>query len=362
MTSLIFAASLGDQITQAVADVAAGLRYPVLLTAMFALLVVAYEVGRLAVEAWRRTGGTKAPFPQIARKAIDQKQSGDAAGAQATLRAYAYGETLQKATIYTLFAPGPIDAQRAVVEYDLYVSKRLDRVRLLVRAGPALGLMGTLIPLAPALAALGKGEPNVLAEELQTAFAITVVGVLIGLLAFTVAVARERYYTKDLADLELLREMRGDAAILTPASAPQPSSAGLAHMTDTDQPPPDTAATAGQTVGATAVGPATAGGAAGQNPALFSPPAPESKKRFGLKKKAKAQPAPFAPPPPPPPPAPPTQADSQPVPPATPAPAPPAPSAPVTPPEASAPQPPAAPSGEAAQAPADEAGSDETGK
>ena len=47
-------------------------------------------------------------------------------------------------------------------------------MRLLVRAGPALGLMGTLIPLAPALAALGKGEPNVLADKLQTAFSITV--------------------------------------------------------------------------------------------------------------------------------------------------------------------------------------------
>jgi hypothetical protein len=76
----------------------------------------------------------------------------------------------------------------------------------------------------------------VLAEELQTAFAITVVGVMVGLIAFTVALIRERFYTKDLADLEFLREVRGDAAVLVPASAPQPSAAAPGHLTSTDQP------------------------------------------------------------------------------------------------------------------------------
>jgi biopolymer transport protein ExbB/TolQ len=332
---LIIATSVGDQITQAVADVAKALRYPVLIAAMLALLLVAYELGRLGVEAFKRSQRPKTPFDQTVRQAFAQKQSGDAAGAQATLRSYSYGDALQKATVGVLFAPTGIDAQRAMIEYDLYVSKRLDRVRLLVRAGPALGLMGTLIPLAPALAALGKGQPSVLADELQTAFAITVVGVLVGLVAFTVALVRERYYTRDLADLEFLRELRGDAAEIAPASVPQPSAAAPAHQAQTDQPQAASAAATDATVAMAAPGaaaratkdaPAGKSASAGKDAPAAStaatpaaaPPAfpaplatpPAAKKKFGLKKKAKA---PEAPPPvfPPPPPAPKPETDGK---------------------------------------------------
>lgn len=193
----VFAAtSVGDRITDAVNEVAKSLRYPVLILALIAAAFVIYEIGRLLVEAWKRSQRPKAPFDQTARHALGQARSGDSAGSQATLRSYSYGDALQKAAVGTLFATNAIDAQRAVIDYDLYVSKRLDRVRLLVRAGPALGLMGTLIPLAPALSALGKGQPTVLADELQSAFAITVVGVAVGLVSFTVALVRERFYTR----------------------------------------------------------------------------------------------------------------------------------------------------------------------
>ena len=233
--NLVFGASVGDTITDAVAEVAKALRYPVLILALLALLVVAYELGRLAIEAWKRSQRPKTPFEQTARHAIAQSRAGDTAGAQATLLTYAYSKQLQKAAVNTLFAPDPIDAQRAVIDYDLYVSKRLDRVRLMVRAGPALGLMGTLIPLAPALSALGEGNPKVLADELQTAFAITVVGVMVGLVAFTVALFHERYFTKDLADLEFLREVRGDANTATPATAPSPATTPAHHQSATDR-------------------------------------------------------------------------------------------------------------------------------
>ncbi|MGH2958928.1 MAG: MotA/TolQ/ExbB proton channel family protein [Solirubrobacterales bacterium] len=332
--TLIYAASVGDTITQSVADVAEALRYPVLIAAMFALLLVAYELGRLAVEAWKRSQMPKTKFNQVASHAIAQSRAGDTAGAQATLKAYSYNDQLQNAAVGTLFATNGIDAQRAVIEYDLYVSKRLDRVRLLVRAGPALGLMGTLIPLSPALAALGKGQPDVLADELQTAFSVTVVGVLVGLVAFTIALVRERFYTKDLSDLEFLRELRGDAVTIAPATVPQPSAATPSHYTATDQPSASTqfgaddtvvmqpagqpiSAPAGGTIpaAASAAAPAAAPPAApasapapqpGAAPPAYPPPlAPEApKKKFGLKKKTpKAPQAPAAPAFPPPPPA-----------------------------------------------------------
>lgn len=341
--NLVFGASAGDTITDAVNEVAQALRYPVLILALVALLVVIYELGRLLVEAWKRSQRPKTPFEQVARHSLAQSRAGDSAGAQATLLGYAYSKNLQQAAVGVLFAPDPIDAQRAVIDYDLYVSKRLDRVRLMVRAGPALGLMGTLIPLAPALAALGEGDPQVLADELQTAFAITVVGVAVGLIAFCVALFHERYFTKDLADLEFLREIRGDAAVLTPATAPSPATAPAHHQGATDKPLADTsvttaAAVASQPVSAKpaddpaatqpaapaipSTGPAAAPVAPGITPAAPAvpgvpalPPEPPKKKKFGISKKAPKQPAPPAPasgapafPPPPPAPA---QPDAQ---------------------------------------------------
>ena len=187
-------------------------------------------------------------------------------------------------------ASNDVDAQRSIVVYDIYVSKRLDRVRLLVRAGPGLGLMGTLIPLSPALAALGNGNAQVLADELQTAFAITVVGVAIGLIAFTVALFHERFYSRDLADLEYLRELRsgefsaGQPAPTTPAPAtpnapiatPQPAS-GTAAPVPVPVPVPAPVPTPGAPAA-----PAQAGQPAG--------------KKFGIRRKQPAQTAPPTPP------------------------------------------------------------------
>ena len=47
---------------------------------------------------------------------------------------------------------------KALADFDFDSQRRLARTRLLVRAGPALGLMGTLIPLSPALTGLAAGN------------------------------------------------------------------------------------------------------------------------------------------------------------------------------------------------------------
>ena len=62
--------------------------------------------------------------------------------------------------------------------------------------------MGTLIPLAPGLAALGDGDVALLANDLRDAFAATVVGLLVGTVAFALTLSRTRMYTEDLAALE----------------------------------------------------------------------------------------------------------------------------------------------------------------
>ena len=80
--------------------------------------------------------------------------------------------------------------------------RRIDRADLLARVGPMLGLMGTLIPLGPGLAALGRGELDVLAQAVTVAFNTTVLGLLIGILGFLIGRLRRRWYDAAMARLE----------------------------------------------------------------------------------------------------------------------------------------------------------------
>ena len=67
--------------------------------------------------------------------------------------------------------------------------------------------MGTLIPLAPALAGLAAGNTAVLAANLEIAFSVTVIGLLIGGLGFIVSIVRDRFYQQDISDLEYMLQL-----------------------------------------------------------------------------------------------------------------------------------------------------------
>ena len=84
-----------------------------------------------------------------------------------------------------------IDTQSS---FQKHATKRLEITDLLARSGPILGLMGTLIPLGPGLTALGNGNIDILATALTVAFDTTVVGLLVGLLAYAMGRIRRRWY------------------------------------------------------------------------------------------------------------------------------------------------------------------------
>ncbi|HEV7400043.1 MAG TPA: MotA/TolQ/ExbB proton channel family protein [Solirubrobacterales bacterium] len=194
---MIAAIDLGD----ALADIATALRVPVLLAAVLVLLLCAVELGRFGTELWRR---------RVRARHVDLAElTGRAIADPAHASGYAYsapGAAAAEALVaLTVAAHAPDRAsasERALASYELTVQRRLDRTRLLVRAGPAIGLMGTLIPLAPGLAALGDGDVAQLAENLRDAFGATVVGLLVGTVAFALTLTRTRMYTEDLAALE----------------------------------------------------------------------------------------------------------------------------------------------------------------
>jgi biopolymer transport protein ExbB/TolQ len=188
-----------DGIAEALSQIASALRVPVLVLALLALLVCALELGRFATELWTRSRAGRG-----ALLALVQRSIADPAGvALISERAPTAPAAAALVTIARARTQGDFwTAEHALADYELAVQRRLERTRILVRAGPALGLMGTLIPLAPGLAALGHGNVATLAGDLRTAFAATTVGLLVGTIAFALTITRTRFYGEDLAALE----------------------------------------------------------------------------------------------------------------------------------------------------------------
>lgn len=193
---MIGAIDLGD----ALAEIATALQVPVLIAAIGVLLLCALELGRFGAEYWRRRVRCRDfDLRELTERAIAEPQHA------AHFASLAPGAIAGRALVEIATHQGPERAraaEHALARYELEVQRRLDRTRLLVRAGPAIGLMGTLIPLIPGLAALAGGDVSTLANDLRDAFGATVVGLLVGTVAFALTLARTRMYTEDLSDLE----------------------------------------------------------------------------------------------------------------------------------------------------------------
>lgn len=86
------------------------------------------------------------------------------------------------------------------------LNKKLRRTDIIVRIGPTLGLMGTLIPLGSGLAALKTGDINTLADSLTVAFDTTVVGIGSGALAYYISKIRSDWYNQYLDNLDTLTD------------------------------------------------------------------------------------------------------------------------------------------------------------
>ena len=96
---------------------------------------------------------------------------------------------------------------RKLVEYEEEkIDKTLQRTDIITRVGPTLGLMGTLIPMGPGLAALGAGDVNTLAESLTLAFNTTIVGIGSGALCYVIGKVRTGWYDRYLSDLDALSD------------------------------------------------------------------------------------------------------------------------------------------------------------
>jgi biopolymer transport protein ExbB/TolQ len=94
-----------------------------------------------------------------------------------------------------------------ISEYEIAADKSLSASKTMTKMGPILGLMGTLIPMGPALVGLSTGDIASMAYNMQVAFATTVVGLVISAIGFVTQQTKERWYVRDLASLEYVAQL-----------------------------------------------------------------------------------------------------------------------------------------------------------
>ena len=103
--------------------------------------------------------------------------------------------------------------QRLLSDFEIAADKDLSTSKTLSKMGPMLGLMGTLIPMGPALVGLSTGDIASMAYNMQVAFATTVVGLFAAAIGFITQQVKQRWYLQDMTNLEfvavLLNEKEG---------------------------------------------------------------------------------------------------------------------------------------------------------
>ena len=114
----------------------------------------------------------------------------------------------------SMFADGrkssDIETENVLQEKSLHLMKSIEKVGMIIRIGPGLGLIGTLIPMGTGLAALGQGDMTKLSSDLVIAFTTTVVGLALGMLAFFFFTVKKRWVEEDIKNIELATDLFAD--------------------------------------------------------------------------------------------------------------------------------------------------------
>lgn len=102
------------------------------------------------------------------------------------------------------FRKSPAQIEHVLNEAELDGEKEMNLPIMLAKMGPTVGLMGTLIPMGPALVGLAAGDIASMAYNMQVAFATTVVGLFASAIGFITKQVKQRWNLRQISDLELI--------------------------------------------------------------------------------------------------------------------------------------------------------------
>ena len=189
----------GEFLTGSLDVISQSLTIPVLVILLIIVIISIISLGGLISEY---TSRKKVPVGTI-RDLIYQINSAASVDALIGIIEGAEIPKSQKKVLTEIASSSALDVNsrealaRKLVEYEEEkIDNTLRKTDIITKVGPTLGLMGTLIPMGPGLAALGAGDVNTLAESLTLAFNTTIVGIGSGALCYFIGKIRSGWYDR----------------------------------------------------------------------------------------------------------------------------------------------------------------------
>ena len=101
-----------------------------------------------------------------------------------------------------------LDCEKFISDLRADYDRELEHLSFMIKVAPMLGLMGTLIPMGPALAGLASGDIASMAYNIQIAFATTVVGCFIAGIELLVYSVKKHWFADEISNLIYLLERK----------------------------------------------------------------------------------------------------------------------------------------------------------
>lgn len=182
-----------------------GLLIPVIIGLLLLFLLALLMLGGL-IERTQR-------YKRLQRRYFSHQRE-DASSLLGRLRQELGGESPETARLdlfeellRSLLTAPAAERNLLIGEYELRLDKRLVYPQVLTKFGPILGLMGTLIPMGPALVGLSSGDMATMAYNMQVAFATTVLGLFVSAIGYLTSQRLHRYHHQELIYIDYIDEL-----------------------------------------------------------------------------------------------------------------------------------------------------------
>ena len=183
------------------------LRIPVIVVLLFMVAVTIILTGSLIAELFSEHRHLKVTMPEL----MDQIEEGEIP-TEECIEQSGLLKRQKKALVELTKHPDMSETTREALAVRLLEEERnhydtLVRFSdLIIKLGPALGLLGTLIPLGPGIIALGQGDTLLLSQSLLTAFDTTIAGLVCAAVCTVISAVRKKWYGNYDSVLETLME------------------------------------------------------------------------------------------------------------------------------------------------------------
>ncbi len=138
---------------------------------------------------------------------LENADSAKAADLHTQLPEKSHSQLIKSARNISLHADSNAQIERELALYEQHATEDMQGAKTLAKMPPMLGLMGTLIPMGPALVGLSAGDLATMAYNMQVAFATTVVGLFAAAIGLITLQAKKKWHTRNLNDLQYIADL-----------------------------------------------------------------------------------------------------------------------------------------------------------